>query len=89
MPVDSLMLDSKEQSRTWLILYVTSLLHGTAQYRFPAPGPPVMGGPPSDGNWTVNVTEVNRLSYGKWEVSIAIRSDGQDRLDLIEQIQAD
>lgn len=89
MPVDSLMLDSKEQSRTWLILYVTSHLHETGQYRFPAPGPPVMGGPPSDGDWTVNVTEVNRLSYGKWEVSIAIRSDGQDRLDLIEQIQAD
>ena len=38
-PVNSLTLDSKDLNRGWLILYVTSHLDGTGQYRFPAPGP--------------------------------------------------
>ena len=86
-PVESLTLDSKELSRTWLILHVMSHLEGGGQYRFPAPSPVPDPTPLSD--WTIGVGAGNRLTYGQWQIEVAVRSDGPDKLDQTENIQAE
>lgn len=85
-PVDSLTLDSRSRKHAWLILYVRSYAE-KGQYRFVEPGPAVEVVPVSD--WTPNLNGSNRLSFGEWQIKIAITSDGDDKLQRLHQFHAE
>jgi hypothetical protein len=85
-PIQSLTLDSKDRRLTWLILYVISNLKN-GHYRFVAPGPALEPVPIAD--WTVNLDDDMRLSFGNWQIGIVVTADGEDKLERVQEVHAD
>ena len=81
----SVTLDSRDQNQTWLIVYVNSNLDDNGQYWFAGPQyelSPLMA-------QAMLSHSSQRLSFGSWQVKVAITSDGDDKLERLIQIQAE
>jgi hypothetical protein len=77
-PVRSLSLSSNEVA--WIVLTVIGI--GGEVYPFSGP----VEGAPLD--WTINLDERERLTFGKWQIRISITSSSGDELSREIEIQA-
>jgi hypothetical protein len=71
-PVESVSLSPNEL--VWIIL----CLNGLSGERYPFPGPE--GALDSISDWTVNWVEKERLSFGTWQIAVAVTSSSGDEL---------